>query len=246
MLSQPLFDKLRELGLDAMAATLEEQRNDSDVGELAFEERLGLLVDVQWLHHQNRRLSRRLKEAKLRIPGACMEDIDFKGGRGLDRGLFRELATCRWVDEHLNFLVTGATGVGKSYVASALANQACRRGHRALAYRAPILFEDLTLARADGTYKRFLANLSRRRVLVIEDFGLVPMPERARFDLLEILEDRYAARSTIVTSQLPPDAWHDWIDDPTVADAILDRLVHNAYRIALKGASRRKRGGGAA
>jgi DNA replication protein DnaC len=240
MLTQPTMDKLRELRLKAMVQALEEQRSDPEMASLGFEERLGLLVDVEWLDQQNRRLTRRLREAKLRIPNACVEDIEYAPGRGLDRGLIRELTTCRWVEEHLNLLVTGATGVGKTYLADALTHQACRKGFRALSFRAPRLFRAATLARAEGTYPRFLAKLSRVHVLLIEDFALEPMVERDRYDLLEILEDRYDARSTIVSSQLPPDVWHERLGDPTVADAVLDRLVHNAYRIALTGPSRRK------
>lgn len=241
MLGQPTTEKLRELGMGTMATALEAQRSDAEVAKLGFEERLGLLVDTEWIHQQNRRLARRLREAKLRIPQACVEDLDFTPARGLDRGLVHELATCRWIEEHLNLLVTGATGVGKTYVSCALAQQACRRGYRALSYRAPRLFEETKLARAAGTYEKLLGKFTRVHVLVIEDFGLAPMTERDRFDLLEILEDRYDRRSTILTSQLPPDAWHERLADPSVADAILDRLLHNAYRIALKGPSRRKR-----
>lgn len=244
MLGQPTTEKLHEMGLKAMAKALEEQRRGEGVVDLGFEERLGLLVDAEWLDRQNRRLARRLREAKLRIPGACLEDVDFSPGRGLDRGLVRELATCRWVEEHLNVLLTGATGVGKTFLSCALAQQACRKGYRALSYRARLLFQEATLARADGTYPRFLSKLTRFHVLVIEDFGLAPMTEQDRYDLLEILEDRYGARSTVVSSQLPPDAWHDRLVDPTVADAVLDRLVHNAYRIALTGPSRRPRRSG--
>lgn len=240
MLTQATTEKLRELGLDAMAKALGEQRTDPEVAGLPFEERVGLLVDAQWIHQQNRRLARRLQEAKLRLPQACVEDIDYSTRRELDRGLVKQLATCRWIEEHLNLAITGATGVGKTYLACALTQQACRKGYRAIYRRAPRLFEETTLARADGTYGRLLAKLARIHVLVIEDFALQPMTERDRFDLLEILEDRYGARSTILTSQLPPEKWHEQLGDPTVADAILDRVVHNAYRIVLKGPSRRK------
>lgn len=240
MLSQPTIDKLREMKLKAFASALEEQRTDKTMADLGFEERLGFLVDAEWLDRQNRRLARRLREAKLRIPGACVEDLEFSAGRGLDRGLVRELATCRWIDDHLNLLVTGKTGVGKTFLSCALAQQACRKGYRAISYRTRILFQETTLARADGTYPRLLAKLARFHVLVIEDFGLTPMTKEDRYDLLEILEDRYDRRSTIVSSQMPPEAWHDYLENPTVADAVLDRLVHNAHRIALTGPSRRK------
>lgn len=240
MLEQQTMEKLRELGLTAMARTLEEQRKGSGMAELGFEERLGFLVDAEWLSRQNRRLGRRLQEAKLRIAGACLEDIDFSPGRGLDRGLIRELGTCRWIEDHLNILITGPTGVGKTYLSCALAQQACRKGYRAISYRAGLFFQEAMVARASGTYPRFLGKLTRYHVLVIEDFGLVPMAEEGRYDLLEVLEDRYDRRSTIMTSQMPPDAWHERFGEPTVADAVLDRLVHNAHRVALTGSSRRK------
>jgi len=240
MLTEPTMDKLRALKLDAFAQAWSEQHKDPQLGKLSFDERLSLLVDVQWLARENRRLDRALREARLKISAACVEDIDYPARRDLDRALVRQLATCRWVDEHLNVIVTGPTGVGKTYIACALAQQACRKGFRALYRRSSRLFDELALSRADGTYSRILARFARTDVLLIDDWGLAPATEGERRELLEILEDRYSMRSTIITSQLPPAKWHDHIADPTLADAICDRILHNAHRIALKGPSRRK------
>src|SRR2546427_649257 len=189
---------------------------------------------------KNKRLGRALQEAKLKLPQACLEAIDYPARRELDKAVIRQLATCRWIDEHHNVILVGATGVGKSFVACPLAHQACRKGYRALYRRASRLFHELILARADGTYVRLLTKLARLDVLVIDDWGLAPVQEQERRDLLEILEDRYGTRSTIVTSQLPPAQWHEHIGDATLADAICDRLLHNAHRLVLKGPSRRK------
>ena len=179
-------------------------------------------------------------QAKLKLSQACLEAIDDPPRRELDKAVIRQLATCRWIDEHHNVILVGATGVGKSFVACALAHQACRKGYRALYRRASRLFHELILARADGTYVRMLTKLARVDVLVIDDWGLAPVQEQERRDLLEILEDRYGTRSTIVTSQLPPAQWHEHIGEATLADAICDRLLHNAHRLVLKGPSRRK------
>jgi DNA replication protein DnaC len=241
MLTEPTMEKLRELRLEVMAATFLEQQRDLETARLSFEERLGLMVDAEWIHQQNKRLQRRLREAKLKLSQACVEDIDYPARRELDRAVIRQLSTCRWIEEYENLAITGATGVGKTYITCALAHQACRKGYRAIYRRVPRLFQEFNLARADGTYVRLLAKFARIHVLVLEDFGLTPLSDQDRYDLLEILEDRYGRRSTIVTSQLPPDRWHDHLADPTVADAILDRLIHNAHRIELKGPSRRKR-----
>jgi len=240
MLTEPTLDKLKALRLDAFARAWSEQHKDPELGKLSFDERLALLVDTEWLERENRRLERALREARLKISAACVENIDYPARRELDRGVIRQLATCRWVQEHTNVIVTGPTGVGKTYLACALAQQACRKGFRVLYRRASRLFDELALARADGSYSRLLARFARTDVLLIDDWGLAPPAELERRDLLETLEDRYGTRSTIMTSQLPPAKWHDHLADPTLADAICDRILHNAHRIMLKGPSRRK------
>jgi DNA replication protein DnaC len=240
MLREPTVEKLQALKLHAVAQAWTEQQQAAELTSLAFDDRFALLVEAEWLARENKRLGRALQEAKLKLTQACVEAIDFPARRELDKALIRQLATCRWVHEHQNVLVVGATGVGKSFLACALAHQACRQGYRAYYRRASRLFHDLTLARADGTYIRLLAKLARLDVLVLDDWGLAPVQDQERRDLLEILEDRYGSRSTIITSQLPPAQWHDYLGEATLADAICDRLLHNAHRIVLKGPSRRK------
>lgn len=240
MLNEPTMQKLLALKLTAFAAAWAEQQKTPEVAKLSFDERLGLLIDAEWLHRENVRMQRCMREAKLRLSSACVEDIDCSAKRELDKSVIRQLATCRWVQEHQNVVITGATGTGKTYIACALAHAACRKGYRALYRRAPRLFDELTLARADGTYRRLLAKLAKLDVLVIDDWGLAPVGEQERRDLLEVLEDRYATRSTIMTSQLPTAKWHDHLGDPTIADAVCDRILHNAHRLVLKGPSRRK------
>lgn len=240
MLKEPTVEKLKALKLYAMATAWNNQHAQPDVAALSFDERLGLLVDAEWMHRENKRLGRALRDAKLRIERACIEDIDYSAKRELDRAVIRQLGTCRWIAEHQNVVVTGATGTGKTYVACALAQQACRTGHRALYRRASRLYQELALAHADGTYVRLLAKLARADVLVIDDFAMAALPADRRNDLLEILEDRYGRRSTIIASQLDPKRYHEYLGDPTVADAVCDRLLHNAHRLVLKGPSRRK------
>jgi DNA replication protein DnaC len=207
---------------------------------LAFDERFGLLVDAEWIDRQNKRLARNLREAKLRLSDACIEGIDYPARRKLDKAVIRGLASCTWIHEHHNVVITGPTGVGKTYIACALAQQACRKGYRVLYRRVPRIFDEILLARADGTYPRWLAKVARFDVVVLDDWGLVPLAESERRDLLEIMEDRYGNHSTILTSQMPVAQWHDQVGDPTIADAFCDRLLHNAHRIELHGPSRRQ------
>ncbi|HSE06718.1 MAG TPA: IS21-like element helper ATPase IstB [Methylomirabilota bacterium] len=240
MLSHPTLERLHALQLRGMARAFAEQMQMPECAELSFAERLGLLVDREAADRESRRLARRLKEAKLRQE-AAIEDLDFRIPRGLDKRLVLSLAGCGWIDQHLNVLITGPTGVGKSYLACALAHKACRDGYTVLYHRLPRLLGELALARGDGRYPQLLARLGKARLLVLDDWGLEPLTDTHRRDLLEILEDRYDRRSTLVTSQLAVQHWHDALGDPTLADAILDRLVHNAHRIALDGESIRKR-----
>ena len=240
MLSPPTMEQLQVLKLSAMAATWTAQQQDASCTQLGFDERFGLLVQAEWLARENLRLTRTLKAAKLKLSQACVEAIDYPARRELDKALVRQLATGRWIAEHQAVLISGATGTGKSFVACALAQQACRQGYRALYWRVPRLFQACALARADGTYGRLLGQLARMDVLVLDDFALTPLQDAERRDLLEILEDRYGTRSTIVTSQLAPNHWHEAIGEPTLADAICDRLLHNSHRLMLKGPSRRK------
>jgi DNA replication protein DnaC len=240
MLDEPTLQKLRALRLEAFAATWTEQQKHPEMAKLSFDERLGLLVDAECLARENKKLGRLLTDAKLRIARACIEDIDYPAKRELDKAVMRQLASCRWIQEHQNITITGAAGVGKTFVACALAQHACRKGFSAVYRRASRLFDELALARADGTYVRVLNKLARVDVLIIDDWGLAPPREQERHDIFEILEDRYASRSTIMTSQRARTTWHDHLGDPTLADAILERILHNAHDLVLKGPSRRK------
>ena len=242
MLQHPTLRKLYELNLAGMVCGLQEQMNNPAYGDLSFEERLGLLVDREAIERQNRRMAAKLKRARLR-QSAAVEDVDFRHPRGLDRSVLLSLASCQWLRSRQNCLITGPTGVGKTYLACALAQKACREGCTAYYARTPRLLQELSIARADGTFARRLAALARLDLLVLDDWGIAPLSDEHRRDLLEILDDRYDRRSTLLTSQLPVERWHDYIADPTLADAILDRLVHNAHRIALKGESMRKQRG---
>ena len=241
MLQQPMMEKLLSMRLHGMVEGLKTQEQDAAARELPFLERLALLVDQQWNWRDNQALARRLKAAKLRA-NACVEDIDYRASRGLDKSVVRALAQeSAWVQRHENIFVIGPTGVGKSFLASALAQKACRDGHTVFYTRAVALFRDLTLARADGSLRHVLARLGRLDVLVVDDWAMAPFTETERRDFWEICEDRYQRRSTILASQLPVARWHEQIGDPTLADGILDRLVHNAHRLELKGDSMRKR-----
>src|SRR5215472_8566739 len=241
MLKQPIIEKLAAMRLLGMAEALKAQEQDPSACELSFLERFGLIVDQQWNWRENQALARRLKNAKLRTPNACVEEIDYRTTRGLDKSVIRSLTQqSAWVGTHENIFVLGPTGVGKSFVACALAQKACRDGYSALYTRAQSLFRDLAMARADGSLRSLLARVSRIDVLVIDDWAMAPLSEPERRDLWEICEDRYQVRSTILTSQLPVARWHEQIGDPTLADGILDRLVHNSHRIEMRGDSMRK------
>jgi len=243
MLNEETHNKLTSMKLYGLAAAFQgylEQARGAD--ELSFDERFGIFVDREWTDRQDRRLTNRLKGAKLREP-ACLEDVDYRHPRGLDRSVMQRLTTCQWVKNHEAVLITGATGLGKTWLACALAHQACREGYTALYVRVPRLLHSLTLARADGSYVRELARMARTDLLILDDWGLAPMGEQERHDMLEVIEDRNDLKATIVTSQVPVANWHDTIGDPTIADAILDRLVNRAHRIELKGPSLRKKRG---
>jgi DNA replication protein DnaC len=239
MLTHPTLDKLQRLKFTGMARALAEQMTMPDIAELDFEERLGLLIDRELTERENRRLSNRLRRARLKH-NAALEDIDYRHPRGLDKSLMRALSACRWVAEHLNILITGPTGVGKTWLACALAQKACREGYSALYLRLPRLLQEMAIAKGDGRYPKLLLTLAKTEVLILDDWGLAKLTAEHRRDLLEILEERHGSASTLATSQLPIDQWHDTIGDPTLADAILDRLIHNAYRIELRGESMRK------
>jgi DNA replication protein DnaC len=240
MLTHPTLDKLQSLGLSGMAQALREQMSMPDIGELSFDERLGLLVDRELTARDDRRLKTRLQKAKLR-QAACIEDIDYRHPRSLDKVLMLRLATCQWVREHHNLLLTGPTGIGKTWLACALGHQACREGYSVLYLRLPRLLQEMPTAKGDGRYAKVMAALAKTELIILDDWGLVQFGHESRHDVLELLEDRHGRRATMVTSQLPVEHWHEAIGDPTLADAILDRLVHNAYKLALKGDSMRKR-----
>ena len=240
MLHQPTIEKMLSLRLEPMVDAWRGFDQDENTQALTFEEKLGLMVDRLWTWRQNLALDRRLRYAKLRS-NACVEDIDYRAARGLDRNVVRSLAADPgWVQRHENVFIVGPTGIGKSFLACALAQKACRDGFLVLYTRTSTLFRDLALARADGSLRNLLARLAKVDVLVVDDWAMAPLQEAERRDFWEICEERYQARSTILTSQLPVAQWHEQIGDPTIADGILDRLVHNAHRIELRGDSMRK------
>ena len=239
MLNHPTLDKLHELKLTGMKDALEEQQSMRDIEALDFEERLGLLVDREITVRAERRIKTRLRNARLREQ-AAIEDLDYRHPRGLDKVLMQSLIGGQWLREHLNLLITGPTGVGKTWIACAFAHKACRDGFTAQYRRVSRLFDELSYAHADGRYPQLMKKLARTDLLVLDDWGLAKLTAPQRRDLLEVLDDRHNRKSTLVTGQLPVEHWHKIIGDPTLADAILDRLIHNAYRINLKGESMRK------
>jgi DNA replication protein DnaC len=240
MLTQPTIEKLNSMKLTAMAKAFADQIQCPDIAQLTFEERFGLIVDHQMTELENRGMQNRLKKAKLRLP-ASLEDLDFKQGRGLDRAAVMSLALNQWVKSHHNILVTGPTGAGKSYLACALAQKACRDGYATLYQRVPRLLQEIAVSRLDGRYAKLIAPITKCEVLILDDLLISPLTREEQRELLEIVEERYDRKATIVTSQLPVKAWHDAMQDPTLADAILDRLVHNAYKLELKGESMRRK-----
>jgi DNA replication protein DnaC len=240
VINEETIQKLVDMKLYAMAATLREMATSPPEGDLSIEERIGMLVDREWGARENKRLDRLLKDA--RVPaGVCVEDLSCDPARGVDKSYARSLASCQWVRGKQNVIVVGATGAGKTYLGGALAQAACRQGFRALCIRTPRLLHRLAVARAEGTYSQELARIAKVAVLVLDDFLLAPMSDVERRDLLEVLEDRYDQSSTVITSQLPTKSWHQAIGDATIADAICDRLVHNAHVVALRGGSMRKK-----
>ncbi len=238
MINQSL-EKLSQMRLHTMADAIRQQLEQPSVQELSFEERLAMIVDREWLFRENRKLARRLKAARLKQQ-AAVEDIDFRQPRGLDKSVMLTLSNCQWIRNHQNVIITGPTGIGKSYLAEALAQKACREGFTALYYRSSRIFRDLAIARGDGNYTKLLLRLAKTELLVVDDWGLSSLTDAERRDFLEVMEDRHGVRSTVITSQYPVAKWHELIGEPTLADAILDRIVHNAHKIVLKGDSMRK------
>lgn len=239
MLTQETIEKLRQMRLKAMAEAFEAQMDDPESQHLSFEERFSLLVDREWTARRDRKLARLLKEARLKIP-ASPEDIDYRAPRALDRSLFRSFLGCKWVRDGRNLIVIGPTGIGKTFLVCALGNAACRQGFITRYYRLPRLLGDLELARADGSFPAFISRLAKLDLLILDDMGLAPLTATEARLLLEVIDERSMLRSTVMSSQLPLDKWHATLGDPTVADAILDRLIHSSHKVLLKGESMRK------
>jgi DNA replication protein DnaC len=239
VLTHPILDQLAQLGLTGMAQAFAELEASGEGATLIHADWLGLLIDREMTHRRDKRLVARLRHARLRH-NAAIEDVDYRAPRGLDRALFHKLAGGEWIDAHDNLILCGPTGVGKSWLACALGHKACRNNRSVLYQRVPKLFADLALARGDGRYPRLMRALGGVKLLILDDWGLEPLGPEQRHDMLEIVEDRYGRGATLITSQIPVDRWHALIGDPTLADAILDRIIHNAHRLQLSGDSLRK------
>lgn len=243
MIHEETIQKLIGLKLHAMATSLRELEASPPGNAISFAETIGMIVDREWTARDNRMLTRRLKSARLPVGGACIEEVACDSARGLDKATVRALGTCQWVRQKQNVIAVGMTGTGKSFIAAALAQAACRQGHRALCTRVPRFVHELEIARGDGSYTTLLARLAKIEVLVLDDFLVTPLKDTERRDLLEVLEDRYGRSSTVITTQLPTKSWHEALTDPTIADAICDRVVHNAHVLTLRGPSMREKKG---